>query len=88
MRLIYSDDLQVETSWLSGEVSRLPKIYQHEKFITFQVEPLPYTDEPVADDVGVFESQNIVFNGCSVTSGKGLGLVIRIGNSTVSLIFY
>uniref|UniRef100_A0A914YFV8 P-type ATPase A domain-containing protein n=1 Tax=Panagrolaimus superbus TaxID=310955 RepID=A0A914YFV8_9BILA len=66
MRLIYCDDLQIETSWLSGEV-----------------EPLPYTDEPATEDKGVFESQNVVFSGCSVTSGHGLGLVIRIGNSTV-----
>jgi len=66
LRLIHTEELQVETSWLSGEV-----------------EPLSYTHEPAPEGKGVFESQNVVFSGCSVTSGTGLGIVIRIGNSTV-----
>uniref|UniRef100_A0A7E4ZWL3 Cation_ATPase_N domain-containing protein n=1 Tax=Panagrellus redivivus TaxID=6233 RepID=A0A7E4ZWL3_PANRE len=66
LRMLHSDELQIETSWLSGEV-----------------EPLSYTADAAPEGVGVFESQNIVFNGCSVTSGRGLGLIVRIGNHTV-----
>ncbi|KAE9554221.1 hypothetical protein FO519_002585 [Halicephalobus sp. NKZ332] len=66
LRMIHTEELQLETSWLSGEV-----------------EPLSYTHESAPEGKGVFESQNVVFSGCSVTSGRGLGVVIRIGNSTV-----
>lgn len=71
LRLIYTEDLQVETSWLSGEV-----------------DPLSYTSDAATEDKGVFESQNVVFSGCSVTSGRGLGIVIRIGNETVSFLAF
>lgn len=66
LRIIFAEELNLETSWITGEV-----------------EPLEYSSEAVPKGIGVFESQDIAFNGCSCTSGQGIGLVIRIGSDTV-----
>ncbi|CAD5212261.1 unnamed protein product [Bursaphelenchus okinawaensis] len=67
-RLLYTHDLRIETSWVTGEV-----------------EPLEYHSGTAAKKDSVFESQNVVFAGCSVTSGEGLGLAIRTGNNAVGV---
>ncbi|KAH7697271.1 CRE-CATP-3 protein, partial [Aphelenchoides avenae] len=66
LRIIFAEELNLETSWITGEV-----------------EPLEYSSEAVPKGIGVFESQDIAFNGCSCTSGQGIGLVIRIGSDTL-----
>jgi P-type E1-E2 ATPase len=52
--------------------------------ITGEAEPIEFTCEPAADDINVFESHNVAFNGSFCVDGEGLGIVIRVADKTVS----
>ncbi|CAJ0579123.1 unnamed protein product, partial [Mesorhabditis spiculigera] len=66
LRLLQTDSLRLDTSWITGDL-----------------EPLPFCEEPAERDLSALETQNIAFNGCECTSGSGLGVVVRAGNDTV-----
>ncbi len=65
-RIIYSSELKLETSSITGEA-----------------EPIEFSDKPVPDNVSVFESRNVAFNGSFCVDGDAIALVIRTGDNTV-----
>uniref|UniRef100_A0A914UYP3 Cation-transporting P-type ATPase N-terminal domain-containing protein n=1 Tax=Plectus sambesii TaxID=2011161 RepID=A0A914UYP3_9BILA len=51
--------------------------------ITGEAEPIEFTSDPAAEEVSVFESHNVAFNGSFCVDGEGLGVVIRVADKTI-----
>uniref|UniRef100_A0AC35FRB4 Cation-transporting P-type ATPase N-terminal domain-containing protein n=1 Tax=Panagrolaimus sp. PS1159 TaxID=55785 RepID=A0AC35FRB4_9BILA len=51
--------------------------------ITGEAEPVEYQSEAVAENITIFESRNVAFDGSLCVDGEGVGVVIRTGTSTV-----
>jgi potassium/sodium efflux P-type ATPase len=68
LRLIEAEDLKVSEMALTGEPDDVAKTSKMK--------------QPRAGDVEKLTPENMVFSGCSVTNGKGRGLVVGTGMST------
>jgi sodium/potassium-transporting ATPase subunit alpha len=55
--------------------------------ITGESEPNDYNPEPAKEDVLIFDSHNVAFNGSMCVDGEGIGVVVKTGHDTVSLFF-
>ncbi|KAF8362339.1 hypothetical protein PRIPAC_89262 [Pristionchus pacificus] len=66
IRLLATDALRIETSWITGDM-----------------QPLPFVATPTSSEIPAMQAQNIAFAGSSVSSGSGIGIVIRTGCNTV-----
>ncbi|GMS84083.1 hypothetical protein PENTCL1PPCAC_6258, partial [Pristionchus entomophagus] len=66
IRLLATDALRIETSWITGDLV-----------------PLPFIATPSLPSIHPMQASNIAFAGCSVTSGSGIGVVVRTGYNTV-----